>query len=283
MPHKLFPCFWFDGKAKEAAEFYCSVFEDSSITEDTPMVVNFELAGEKFMALNGGPLFTINPSISFFVICETEEEIQSIWDKLGEGGKVMMALDKYPWSEKYGWVADRFGVSWQIMKGKLSDVGQKIAPSLMFTGPYSGKAEEAIRFYTSVFKPSSISGILHYAENEGDKTENVKHAQFSINNSVMMAMDSSHPHGFQFNEAISLVATCDTQEEIDYYWEKFRQGGEESMCGWIKDKFGVWWQVVPAILGQLMRDPQKAPKVVQAFMRMKKFDIKALEEAAQSA
>jgi len=137
MTHKLYPCLWFDGKAKEAAEFYCSVFKDSKILSENPMVVNFELNGTKFMGLNGGPLF-------------------------------------------------------------------------------------------------------------------------------------------KFNEAVSYVVNCDTQEEIDYYWEKLTDGGRESMCGWLVDKFGLSWQIVPSILGELMSDLQRAGRVTKAFMEMKKLDIEVL-------
>ncbi len=140
MTHKLYPCLWFDGKAKEAAEFYCSVFKDSKILSENPMVVNFELNGTKFMGLNGGPLF-------------------------------------------------------------------------------------------------------------------------------------------KFNEAVSYVVNCDTQEEIDYYWEKLTDGGRESMCGWLVDKFGLSCQIVPSILGELMSDPQRAGRVTKAFMEMKKLDIETLRKA----
>lgn len=140
MKKQIYPCLWFNGQAKAAADFYCSVFKNSKIIADTPMVVNFELNGKKFMGLNGGPDFT-------------------------------------------------------------------------------------------------------------------------------------------FNEAVSFVVECDNQEEIDHYWNKLTEGGEESRCGWLKDKFGVSWQIVPSILGKLMSDPEKGQRVVQAFMNMKKFDIAALESA----
>lgn len=168
------------------------------------------------------------------------------------------------------------------MMGKKEDVGQKFAPLLMFVGEQNGNAEKAINFYTTVFKNSSVKGIARYEEGEGDVAGRVKHGQFSINNYVMMAMESSGPHKFAFNEAFSMVVTCDTQDEIDYYWNTFTaDGGKESMCGWLKDKFGVSWQIVPAKLGIFMSDRIKAPKVVQAFMKMKKFNIAALEAAAK--
>ena len=140
MNYPVYPCLWFDGQAKAAAEFYCSVFKDSKITADTPMVVSFELNGKKFMGLNGGPMF-------------------------------------------------------------------------------------------------------------------------------------------KFNEAVSFVVDCETQEEIDYYWNKLVAGGTESQCGWLKDKFGVSWQIVPTVLPNLLSDPDTAQRVVQAFMKMKKFDIEKLINA----
>lgn len=279
MNNTIYPCLWFDGEAKAAADFYCTVFKESKITADTSIVVNFELFGQKFMALNGGPKYKVNPSISFFVVCGTEIETDDVWKSLSDGGTVMMALDKYPWSEKYGWVQDRFDVSWQISLGKMSDVGQKFTPLLMFAGEQHGRAEEAINFYTSVFDHSSVNGILKYKAGEDDKEGTVKHGQFRINNYVLMAMDSGFPHAFSFNEGISLVVTCDTQEEIDHYWNRFTEDGEESRCGWLKDKFGISWQIVPAILGKLMSEPGKGERVVKAFLQMRKFDIEKLKQA----
>lgn len=141
MANPIYPCLWFDNQAKAAADYYCNIFKNSKILNESPMVVNFELNGKRFMGLNGGPMF-------------------------------------------------------------------------------------------------------------------------------------------KFNEAVSFVVECENQEEIDYYWDSLTaNGGVESQCGWLKDKFGMSWQIVPAILGQLMSDPEKGQRVVQAFMKMKKFDIEALKNA----
>jgi predicted 3-demethylubiquinone-9 3-methyltransferase (glyoxalase superfamily) len=276
MKNTIYPCLWFDGKAKEAAEFYCTVFSDTVITSENPMVVIIKAAGQKFMFLNGGPHFTLNPSISFFVTFETTEGVDQAWEKLTQEGLVMMPLDKYDWSEKYGWIQDKFGVSWQLSAGKLESVGQKFTPSLMFTRHYAGKAEQAIQFYTSIFQDSSVIGILKYSAEDPDVTGTVKHSQFTLGKKVFMAMDSSAPHAFNFNEAISLVVDCETQEEIDYYWEKLSAVPEAEQCGWLKDQFGISWQIVPTILGKLMSDPSRSERVVNAFMQMKKFDIQKL-------
>ncbi|MBX7172304.1 MAG: VOC family protein [Pyrinomonadaceae bacterium] len=280
MKKEIYPCLWFDGKAKEAMSFYVDVFGNSKITEENPIVVNVEVCGQKFMGLNGGPQFKINPSISFMVQFDTESETEAAWHKLIEGGSAIMGLDKYEWSPKYGWVQDKFGVSWQLITGKKEDFGQKFSPTLMFTGEQCGRAEESVKFYTSLFENSKIDGILKYSLNDADREDLVKHSQFTLNGNVFMAMDSSHLPQFAFNEGISFVVECDTQDEIDYFWSNFTaDGGQESMCGWLKDKFGVSWQIVPSILGELIRDPERGQRVMNAFLKMKKFEIEKLLNA----
>ena len=276
----IYPCLWFNGNAKEAATFYASVFHDTYITADSPMVVTFESAGQKFMCLNGGPAFQFNPSVSFFVLFETNEEISKAWNALIDGGSVLMPLDKYDWSEKYGWVQDKFGVNWQLSYGKFEDVGQKFTPSLMFTGDNNGNAEKALHFYISIFDNSAVKGILRYTKEEKEIEGTIKHAQFNVGGHVFMVMDSSYPHGFTFNEAISFVIECKSQEEVDFYWNRLSEGGTEGQCGWLKDQFGISWQIVPEVLGKLMRNPESAGNVMKAFMKMKKFNIKELEDAA---
>lgn len=275
----IYPCIWFNGDAKAAAELYCSLFKNSRITVDTSMVVNFELDGQKLMGLNGGPQFKPNPSISFFAVFETEEETLNAWEAFSAGGSVLMPLGTYDWSEKYGWVQDRFGVSWQVSLGKLKDVGQRITACIMFGGEQHSRAEEAIQLYTAIFQPASVAGILRYVAGEEGPEGTVKHAQFTIRNYVLMVMDSAATHSFHFNEAISFVVSCETQEEIDHYWERLTEGGEEGRCGWLKDRFGISWQIVPAALGKLMSDPGRSKSVSAAFMQMKKPDIEKLKTA----
>jgi len=278
MSNPIYPCLWFDGKAKEAADFYCSVFEQSKITAENPIVVNFEICGKKFMALNGGPKFRINPSISFFNVCNTVEEIDARWKSLSEGGMVMMPLNNYPWSERYGWCQDRYGVNWQLMMG--GTMGEiSLVPALMFNGVNNGRTQEAIDFYISLFPNSSVKAIFRYEKGEPDVEGHIKHAQFFLNGELFSAMDSSGPHMFTFNEGVSFVVECDDQAEIDRYWNKLTEGGEESMCGWLKDRFGVSWQIVPKILGQLMSDPERSQRVIDVFMKMRKFDIETLLNA----
>ncbi len=294
---KIIPHLWFDKEAEEATRFYTSLFENSKIgpvtrygkagfeihgqPEGRVMTVDFELAGQKFIAINAGPVFSFTPAISFFVVCESEKEVDKLWNAFSEGGNVLMELGRYDWSEKYGWVEDRYGLSWHVSLGKFEDVGQKITPSLMFVSE-EGRAEKALNLYTSIFDDSEIVGILRYGPGEDQPEGTVTHAQFKLNGEVFMAMDSSPEYAdFTFNEAVSLLVACDSQQEVDYFWEKFAGNGEEGPCGWLKDPFGVSWQISPKILHKMLLDPdqEKVARVTDAFMQMKKLDIKELKAA----
>lgn len=275
MKNLIHPCLWFDGQAKAAAQWYCSLFKNSSITADTPLVVKFELEGSEFMALNGGPEFKINPSISVFVLCESVEETNTLWQKLIEGGKALIPIDKYDWSERYGWLQDRFGLTWQISLNGDAPIRQKIRSCMLFTRERFGMAEKALNFYTSVFEHSSTDLLMHYPEGS-EHAGKVLYSEFKLNQQNLIAMDGPGVHDYTFNEGVSFVVECESQKEIDYYWEKLTEGGQESMCGWLKDQFGVSWQIVPAVLAELMSDPERGPKVMEAFMKMKKFDIDTL-------
>ena len=284
-PQKITPFLWFDNQAEEAAAFYSSVFRKSTIDKVQRMggavkVVDFSLDGLRFSAMDAGPMFQLNPSISFYAVCETEAETDAIWGQLVDGGIILMPLEKYPWSDKYGWVQDRFGVSWQIGLGKLEHTGgQRFSPFLMFSGAQSGKAEEALHFYSSVFKPSAIEGILRYGPGEEGKEGTVNHAQFTLCGQTFMVVDSNIDHPFGFNEALSFMIDCEDQKEVDYYWDSLLSGGgQESMCGWLKDRFGVSWQVVPRILIELVThpDPERAKRASAAMMQMRKIEIDKL-------
>lgn len=276
MNNKIYPCLWFDNQAKEAATYYCAVFKNSKITSDNPIVTKFELEGLPIMGLNGGPMFKINPSISLFVTCESDNEIESIYHQLLTDGSVMMPLDKYPWSEKYAWVMDKFGMTWQLMLGSMPKPGPRIVPCLLFVGEQFGNAQQAMKHYVSIFPDSQIETADLYNTDEPAPAGYLKFGQFSINKNHFAAMDGPENHNFNFSEGVSFVVECETQGEIDNYWNKLTEGGSEGKCGWLKDKFGVSWQVVPSILSSLLSDPEKAGKVTTAFMKMKKFNIEQL-------
>lgn len=280
MKNNIYPCLTVKGKIAEAADFYIKTFGEGKISQTSPFVIQIKLSEQTFMLLNDGPTSSPNPAISFMVISETGGETEQYWNKLIDGGNALMPLDSYDWSSKYGWLQDKYGISWQLYTGSRADTPQKFCPTLMFTGTGAGKASDAIHFYTKLFPASNIQGILKYEEKDGDNTNFVKHAQFTINHFVVGAMDSSANHGFSFNDAISLVVECETQAEIDSYWEQLTlDGGEEVACGWLTDKYGVSWQIIPKVLSELMRDATRGPRVMNALMQMKKLVIADLENA----
>jgi len=288
---KITPFLWFDKEASEAAKQYISVFKNSrmissTIMNDTPSgaveIVSVELSGQEFTLMSAGPLFKFNPSVSFLVACKTGGEVDSIWDRLSGGGTALMDLGKYPFSERYGWVQDRFGLSWQIMHIGDRQIKQRITPTLMFVGSQCGRAEEAINFYTSVFDDARAGNILRYGKNEDpDKEGTVKHAAFTLEGQEFGAMDSAYKHAFSFNEAISFVVNCKDQAELDYYWGKLSHDPKSEQCGWLKDRFGLSWQVVPTILPRLLQDndAEKRARVTKAMLQMKKIDINGLMRA----
>lgn len=296
---RITPNLWFDRQAQEAVNLYTSIFKNSRVRnitraskagfqihglpEGTIMTIEFEIEGQRFISINGGPLFKFNPAVSFLVACSTKREVEALWERLSEGGTALMDIGEYPFSERYGWTQDKYGLSWQVMFMGDREMKQKITPTLMFAGEQCGKAEAAIHFYTSLFNKARIGDILRYGKGEQpDTAGTVKHAAFTLEEQEFAAMDSARGHNFTFNEAISFMVECATQKEIDYYWERLiADGGQEGVCGWLKDRFGVSWQVTPTVLAKMLldRDKEKVERVTNAFLAMKKFDIKALEKA----
>ncbi len=284
------PHLWFDREAVEAAELYTSVLPGSRVTDvttihDTPSgdsdVVSFELCGQPFMAISAGPHFRFTPAISFLVRCRSEDEVDELWDRLAPGGRVLMPLDPYPFSARYGWTEDRYGLSWQIMLADDVDAA-RIVPTLAFAGDVCGRAEEAIELYVSVFGGARRGDVVRYGPGEEPAVQGtIKHAGFFLDGVELAAMDAAGAHDFGFNEAISFAVLCDDQAEIDYYWERLSAVPEAEQCGWLKDRFGVSWQIVPAELGDLLAagTAEQARAVTRTFLAMKKLDIAALRRA----
>ena len=288
---RITPHLWFDKQAKEAAKLYTSIFKNSEIKSaatlhNTPSgtvdLLTIELLGQEFRLINAGPLFKFTPAVSFVVACDTKDEVDALWDELSKGGSVLMELGEYPFSEKYGWTQDRYGLSWQVMFVGERQIERKITPTLMFVGEQCGKAEEAIHFYASVFHDAKVGHILRYGANEQpDKEGTVRHAGVELEGQSFAAMDSARAHNFTFNEAISFIVHCNTQEEIDYFWTKLSADRKAEQCGWLRDKFGLSWQIVPTVMDEMLsgKDQSKLARVTEAFLKMKKFDIAKLQEA----
>ena len=205
--NKLSACIWFNNQAEEAAKFYTSVFPDSRVgkvtrynkagfeihgqKEGAVMTAEFFIEDFKFMGINGGPLFHPNPALSFYVCYEDEKVVNRVWEKLSEGGQIMMPLEKYDWSERYGWVSDKYGVSWQISIGKRSDVGNSaVIPSFLFVKEQHGRAEEALNFYMNIFRNTRLDGIMRNPAGGMEKEGTVMHAQCALECQTVMFMDS---------------------------------------------------------------------------------------------
>jgi len=288
---KIVPHLWYDKEAKEAALFYVSLFEKSKLVSTKVIknpppfgdaeIVSFELAGQQFMAISAGPYFKFNPSISLMVACSTSKEVDRMWEALSKGGTELMALGEYPFSKRYAWVQDRYGLSWQLMLVDGGQEVQKITPNLLFSDGSCGKAEEAIRYYAGVFENSEIGQISRYAEGEAQSVKaKVNYAAFKLDGVALSAMDNGYDVDYTFNEAFSLIVNCRDQKEIDYFWEKLSAVLEAEQCGWCKDQFGVSWQVVPSTWEEILfgGSEEQVQRVTEAFLKMKKFDLKALEK-----
>jgi predicted 3-demethylubiquinone-9 3-methyltransferase (glyoxalase superfamily) len=289
----IVPCLWFDDQAEEAARFYTRTFGDGRVLAtshypqslDNPsgkprgsvLTVEFEVLGRRFTALNGGPHLVINPSISFFVHTDTSERTDQLCAALGEGGTYLMPPGTYPWSTRYGWVQDRFGVSWQVMTSKPAP---GIVPCLMFADTQHGRAEEAMKAYTAVFPDSRVVRIERYGADRGPEGK-VVHGRFVLAGQDFVAMDSHEARGATFNEGLSFQVMCEDQAEVDRTWERLSDGGHTGVCGWLKDAFGLSWQVVPKKISAWLasRDTRANDRAFQAVMGMKKLDIAALDAA----
>ncbi|MBX9771280.1 MAG: VOC family protein [Candidatus Obscuribacterales bacterium] len=292
---KFKTCLWYEGNAEEAMKFYASVFPNAKLGSiahyaeagkevhrmpvGSVMTVELSIEDQALLGLNGGPIFKINPAISFYVSCKTEKEVEDLYKKLSEGGQVLMELNEYPFSKKYAWVNDKFGVPWQL--NYTDKTTQKVSNCLMFTGKQAGRANEAIEFYTSIFKNSKLDYIVKYEEGE-PCPGTVKHAAFKLEGQQFIVMDSPIEHGFEFTPATSFIINCNTQDEVDQMWEALvADGGAPSQCGWLTDKFGVSWQVVPSCVEQMLTDKnnEKRERALGAIMEMTKINIAELEKA----
>jgi predicted 3-demethylubiquinone-9 3-methyltransferase (glyoxalase superfamily) len=292
------PHLWYASDARAAAELYTSVFPQSRITHattlrDTPSgdteIVAFEVWGYGFQAISAGPLFAFNPSISFMVNFdpaqdpEAQSRIDAVWNRLSDGGQVLMPLDQYPFSARYGWLQDRYGLSWQlILTNPEGEVRPPVLASLLFVGDVCGKAEEATDFYLSLFPNSRRGALTRWPGGMDPEREGtLMFTDFQLGGKWFTAQDSAQAHNFAFNEAISLMVHCETQQEIDYYWEKLSAVPEAEQCGWLKDRYGVSWQIVPTAMDEMMSrgTPEQIDRVTQAFLPMKKLEIAPLQAA----
>ncbi|QOX62022.1 VOC family protein [Anoxybacterium hadale] len=284
---KIIPHLWFDTEAAEAAEQYVGLFENSRVISrhilpDTPSgdaeQVEFELAGLKCSAISAGPYFKFNPSISLMVSCKDKEEVDRLYNALC--ADVLMPLDAYPFSKYYAWIQDRYGLNWQLMLDENWEAHSKIRPVLLFSGEVCGKAEEALDLYVSIFPESEKVFVNRYRDGEAhDKRAKINYSEVNLGGIQLVAMDHGYGAEFTFNEAFSLMVLCQDQKEIDEYWGKLSYVSEAEQCGWIKDRFGLSWQITPANMNELIYGgtEEDLKRLTEAFLKMKKFDLAELE------
>ncbi|WDT93027.1 VOC family protein [Thermoleophilum album] len=262
-------------------------------------VAALRLAGQPVlvMSTNNGPPATANPSISFFVrfdpalVADASERLGRLWRELANGGKVLMELGEYAYSPLYGWVEDRHGVSWQLFTPPPdAEPRPTVMVSLLFTD-MDGTAASASAFYRAVFPGSQEAFTARLADvmpeaRDGTLTEHgsgerVMYSDFRLGETWFVAMDGGSEHGFAFNEAISLMVECDTQDEIDHYWGALSAVPEAEICGWCRDRFGVTWQVAPSLMHDVLAegDPARVLRHVEALQKMKKIELAGLAGA----
>lgn len=296
---RIIPHLWFEKNPKEAVVFYVSLFGKQSKINNTVTIpntpsgdctlVDFELRGYKMQAIGAGPFYKFNPSVSFMLNFNPAsdhyaiEELDAIWNALAQGGSILMPLGEYPFSKRYGFVQDKFGVFWQLYLTNIdSEQRPFIIPSLIFAGNMSGKAEEASDFYISIFKNSKRTFITRYSE--PNQAGNLMYSEFLLDGQLFVAMDGPLNRDSTFEQAISFIVLCYSQDEIDYFWEKLSDFPENGVCGWLKDKYGFPWQIVPSLLVEMLCNgtPEQIASVTRAFLQMKKFEISILKEAFQN-
>ncbi|MCX7909114.1 MAG: VOC family protein [Ignavibacteria bacterium] len=296
---KIIPHLWFNTEAIKAAEFYTSVFGGNSkiseriIIKDTPSgeteLVSFNLLDYSIMAISAGPHFKLNPSISFVLTFDAIKDrnaankLDYFWEKLSKDGNILMPIDEYFFSKKFGWVEDKFGLSWQlILVEDETNERNFITPALMFVNEVYARAEEATDFYISIFNNSKRGVLKRYSSGmEPNKEGTILYTDFMLENQWFIAMDNGWQHDFNFNEAFSFIVTCETQDEIDYFWERLSSIPEAEQCGWVKDKYGISWQIIPIEFFEMIRNgtPKQIEQVFKVILKMRKLEINQLREA----
>lgn len=291
---RIVPNIWFNRTADEAAAFYINAFPEAHVVEKTTypseglldfqqefagetLTVTLELSGYRLTLINAGDEFSPNPSVSFFLNfdpafrIDARGDLDRVWQSLSEGGTILMELGEYPFSKRYGWIQDKFGVSWQIM---LTDPEGEprpfVVPNLMFSGDVQNKAGEAVDFYRSVLPDSRLGTRVTYPEAAGPvTTESVMFSDFKAYGDWVAAMDSGVEQPFTFNSGVSLQVNVSGQEELDRIWAELSAVPEAEQCGWLTDRYGFNWQITPDNLAGLMERPGAYGKL----MGMKKIQI----------
>ncbi len=294
MPQKIVPNIWFDGNAEEAVEFYARILPNTTgrilVRYPETGLPDFqrEMAGKPLTAeividdyqivfINAGPEFTPTPAISFMLNFDPSRDpdaassLDRTWAGLLDGGEALMEIGEYPFSPRYGWIRDRYGVTWQlILTNPDGEPRPFVMPSMLFCGAAQNKAKEAIARYTALFPDSAVGMVVEYTTATGAaNADSVMFGDFTLAGQWFVAMDSIDEKDFTFGCGVSYQVNCADQAEIDHYWAALSRVPEAEQCGWCADEFGVSWQVVPAGAEAMVM----TPGAYQAMMGMKKIVI----------
>ena len=282
MDQVITPAVWCDGTADEAAQFYTDVFRDTSIAEQAPgLAATVSIHGFRLSLINGGNQYAPNPSISCILNFDPllfggEEQARAYLDELYERlstGGVLMELGEYPFSPRYAWVRDRFGMTWQLMlTDPDGDPRPFVIPSFMFGGTNHANAEEATDAWIALFDNARRGALYRYEEGGPLDAGTVMFTDFTLRGTWMAATDSGTFHDFTFTPGVSMIVSCRDQEEIDRYWAGLSAVPEAERCGWCIDRWGVSWQIVPHNIAELMADAATRDKI----LHMGKIDLTKL-------
>ena len=282
MDQVITPAIWCDGTADEAAQFYTDVFRDTSIAEQAPgLTATVSIHGFRLSLINGGNQYAPNPSISCILNFDPllfggEEQardyLDELYERLSTGG-VLMELGEYPFSPRYAWVRDRFGMTWQLMlTDPDGDPRPFVIPSFMFGGTNHTHAEEATDAWIALFDNSRRGALYRYEEGGPLDAGTVMFTDFTLRGTWIAATDSGTFHDFTFTPGVSIIVSCRDQEEIDRYWAGLSAVPEAERCGWCVDRWGVSWQVVHHNIAELMAEAATRDKILQ----MGKIDLTKL-------
>ncbi len=284
----IIPHLWYDTEAKEAAAFYVNIFGGKidwtyTIT-DTPSgdsdLIQFQLGDMTLAAISAGPYFKLNESMSLMVNVASKDEVTRLYQALSEGGRVLMPLGEYPFSPYYVWLEDRFGLSWQLSYAPDLDNSYQFDICLLFSQDQVGLAQPMLDYYKDKLPQASVGQLSYYGEGEAAvEAAKLNYAELLVAGQKMIVMDHGYGGEASFNEAFSLMVYVDSQDELNFYYDLLSAVPEAEMCGWVKDQFGISWQIVPRILMEAYdtASPEQIKAVNAAVMTMKRLDIGTIQ------
>lgn len=284
----IIPHLWYDTEAKEAVAFYVDLFGGNvdwtyTIT-DTPSgdsdLIQFQLGDMTLAAISAGPYFKLNESMSLMVNVASKDEVTRLYQALSEGGRILMPLGEYPFSPYYVWLEDRFGLSWQLSYAPDLDKPYQFDICLLFSQEQVGLSQPMLDYYKDKLPQASVGQLSYYGEGEAAvEAATLNYAELLVAGQKLIVMDHGYGGEASFNEAFSLMVYVDSQDELNFYYDLLSAVPEAEMCGWVKDQFGISWQIVPRILMEAYdtASPEQIKAVNAAVMTMKRLDIGTIQ------